>query len=97
MPKSNASDTDATPPTDETRDAKALQREAYGRATSRVRENHRDEFNDYMVEECKARGITWTPPLSAQAKAQRDLDDLIAKNPELESLLRERFAQDVQS
>jgi hypothetical protein len=65
------------------KDDKALKREAYGAATSKLRDKYRDEFNELMAEEARARSIEWSPRLSEVEKAERQIADLLALHPEL--------------
>ncbi len=56
---------------------------AYGLATKRLRQAHLDEFNRYRVEESAKLDYEWTPPASAEAKAAKQLDELLAAHPAL--------------
>lgn len=56
---------------------------AYGKATTRLREAHLDEFNKYRVEESKKLGFEWAPKLTPEKKAEKELDDLLEKYPHL--------------
>jgi len=67
---------------DET-DNKTLIRKAYGAATTRLRDNHRAEFNDLMKKEAENLGVEWSPRPSADERAEQELLDLLAKNPAL--------------
>ena len=70
--------------TDQT-DKASKQRKAYGAATARLREAHRDEFNTFMQEEAKTLGIDWKPKPTDAQKAKAQLDALLAEHPELRS------------
>ncbi len=70
----------------------SLQREAYGAATKRIREDNRDTFNLYMQEEMKARGLDWTPKPTAEQKAEAQLQALLAEHPGLADNLAEVIA-----
>jgi hypothetical protein len=65
------------------RDDKALKREAYGAATSRLRDKYRSEFNTLMQEEASKRNIDWRPRPTEVQKAEQQLNDLLAQFPEL--------------
>lgn len=67
---------------DET-DSKTKIRKAYGAATTRLRDAHRDEFNRLMKAEAEALGVEWSPRLSAEEKAEKDLIALLAQHPTL--------------
>lgn len=64
-------------------DDKALRREAYSKATSRLREENRDKFNALVQEEMSARGIEWKPRPTEVEKAEAQMRDLLAAHPEL--------------
>jgi len=73
---------ETTTPTEQ-KSKDTLQREAYSAATKRVRESHRDEFNTFMVEEMKARGLDWAPKPTAEEKAEAELQRILAEHPGL--------------
>lgn len=60
-----------------------LLRQAYGAATQRLREQHRDDFNKLYAEEAKQRGVEWTPKKSPEEKAREQLEALFAEHPHL--------------
>lgn len=60
-------------------------RAAYGAATKRLREAHRDEFNEYQKEEAKKLGIDWSPKPTAEEKARAQFQELLAQHPGLAS------------
>lgn len=51
----------------------AATRAAYNAATTTLRNNNRDEFNKYMLEETAKRGLEWQPRLSPAEKARQDI------------------------
>lgn len=53
---------------------------AVNAATARLKAAHHDEFETLLVEECAARGITYTPPLTEEEKAHKQILDLISKH-----------------
>lgn len=57
-------------------------------ATTRLLDAHRDEFNKYMTEEAKARGVEWKRKLTPEERAERELEALLAANPGLASRLQ---------
>lgn len=63
-------------------DNKALN-EATRAADKRLREAHPDEWAKYKFEETKARGLDWTPRLTEEQKAEKQIADLLAKFPHL--------------
>lgn len=63
-------------------DAQKL-RKAYGRATTVLRENHREEFNILQQEAAHELGLTWKPKPSEAEKAKADLHALLTEHPEL--------------
>jgi ABC-type branched-subunit amino acid transport system ATPase component len=69
--------------TDTTKTEAALKREAYGAATTRLREQHRDDFNTLLVEENRNRGIDWKPKPTEEQKAAEQFAQLFATYPEL--------------
>lgn len=68
--------------TDPDRD-KAL-RAVYQKATSRLREAHKKEFDTYRAEEAAKAGIELVIRQSPEEKAREDLKKLLAANPALE-------------
>lgn len=64
-------------------DKATLQRKAYGTAQTRLREAHREEFNQFMVEEAKALGLDWRPKPTDEQKAASQLAALLAAHPGL--------------
>lgn len=71
-------------------DRDKLLTQAYGAATARVRDNHRDEFNRFYQEEAEKRGLDWKPKLTAEQKAEQTLLDLLDEFPHLSERLRGR-------
>jgi len=75
--------------TDETEDdRKALLRKAYGTASQRLRENHREEFNDLRSTAAKELGVEWAPRLTAEEKAEAEFDALLDAHPHLRERLQ---------
>lgn len=66
-----------------TESAKDKVRSAYSKATTRLREAHKEEFNTLMAAEAKALGVEWKPRLSAEEKKRAALREAIAADPEL--------------
>lgn len=62
-------------------------RKAYGLATKRLREAHREEFDGLYGAEAKALGHEYTPKPTAEQKAAEELDTILAKFPALKSRL----------
>jgi hypothetical protein len=69
--------------TDTTKTEAALKREAYGAATTRLRERHRDDFNTLLVEENASRGIDWKPKPTEEQKAAEQFAQLLQQYPHL--------------
>jgi hypothetical protein len=69
--------------TDTTKTEAALKREAYGAATTRLREQHRDDFNNFLVEENGKRGISWQPRKTDEEKAAETLKQILIDFPDL--------------
>lgn len=79
-----AADNTAPAPTEaETRGA-ALTK-AYGRATTRLREKHKPEFEQFYVEEAKRLGQVYVPPKTAEQKAREAMEAIAAEYPEVAS------------
>lgn len=53
---------------------------------------HKDEFDDYAEALFAKNGLTFNRRLSEAQKAEKKIQDLIAKHPELETVLRAQFA-----
>lgn len=51
-------------------------------AVARLKAKHHEEFEAILVEECAARGIVYTPPMTEEQKAHKQILDLIAKHGE---------------
>ena len=68
-------------------DRNALLKKGYSNATSRLREENREEFDRLYVEEAKKLGVVYTPKPSAEQKAKQDIEDLLAKFPHLRDQL----------
>jgi hypothetical protein len=68
--------------TDTTKTEATLKREAYGAATTRLREQHRDDFNALLVEENRNRGIDWKPRPTEEQKAAEQFQQLLQQYPE---------------
>ena len=62
-------------------------RQTYDMATQRLRETHRDEFIQYRQEAAAELGIEWEPRLTAEQRAERDFDRLLAEYPHLKDRL----------
>lgn len=58
-------------------------RKAYSNATAQLREAHRTEFDDLYSKAAEALGVTYTPRLTPEQKAEKDLADLLEKFPNL--------------
>lgn len=58
-------------------------RKAYGNATARLRESYREEFDALYAEEAETLGVDYTPRLTPEAKAERDLRALLEEYPHL--------------
>ena len=69
--------------TDTTKTEATLKREAYGAATTRLREQRRDDFNALLVEENASRGIDWKPKPTEEQKAAEQFAQLLAAYPNL--------------
>jgi dsDNA-binding SOS-regulon protein len=83
----------------------SLQNKAYGKAMSRLREEHREEFDALVAEEYEAVGLTFRKRASAEereareaaereAKAKAKLDKLLAEHPELRAHLNGSATQE---
>lgn len=59
--------------------------EARTAALRRLREAHAEEYNTYLGEEMGARGIEWTPRLTDEQKAAKQVADLLSQYPELKA------------
>lgn len=68
--------------TDPEERSKAL-RKAYGNATTRLREEHRDEFDRIYTEEARALGVDYQPKPTAEQKAEAELQVLLQQYPHL--------------
>lgn len=57
--------------------------EARSAAARRLRDAHAEEYNGYLGEEMAARGIEWTPRLTDEQKAAKQVSDLLTQYPGL--------------
>lgn len=64
-----------------------LLRQAYGAATARLREAHRDEFDRYQVEEARSLGVEYKPRMNPEQKAEKQLAELLEQFPHLRDRL----------
>ena len=55
---------------------------------------HKDEFDDYAEQLFSKNGLKFNRRLSEAQKAEKKIEELIAEHPELESVLRAKFAAD---
>lgn len=60
-----------------------LLRQAYGAATARLREGHREEFDQFYAEEAQKRGVDYTPRLTPEQKAEQEFLRLLEQHPHL--------------
>lgn len=73
--------TEGTESADEKRSS--LLRKAYGAATTRLREQYRTEFDALYSQEAEALGVEYTPRLTAEQKAEQQMQALLAEFPHL--------------
>lgn len=71
---------------------KTALRTAYGQATKRLREAHREEFNTLYSEAAKENGVEWSPRPTEEQQAEALFDDLLVKYPQL----RERVSTETE-
>jgi len=71
-------------------DRKTALRQAYGEATTKLREAHRDEFNDLYAAAAKKHGVDWSPRPTEEQQAEALFDDLLTRFP----ALRDRVGQE---
>lgn len=75
---------------DETPDDKSAERgtalrKAYGTANTRLREAHREEFDNLYAEAAAELGVEYTPRLTAEQKAEQEFSALLREYPHLAS------------
>ena len=69
-------------------ESKDPKRAAYSKATSRLREQYKDEFQALVAEEMGKAGVTdWKPRPTAEEKARKQVADLLAQYPEIATSL----------
>lgn len=56
--------------------------DAYSKATTALREAHREEFDGIRQRLLAERGITWSPPPTEAEKAKSQIETLLASLPE---------------
>lgn len=64
-------------------DRDAVLRESYTETTKWLRQRHSEEFNKQRQAWLLGKGVEWTPPPTAEQKAEAELDALLAAHPEL--------------
>jgi hypothetical protein len=74
--------------TDEQKDRQRLLRQAYGAATTRLREQYRDEFDRLYAQEAQALGIEYKPRPTAEQKAAEQMRALLEEYPHLREQLQ---------
>jgi hypothetical protein len=62
---------------------KNLLRRAYGMATTRLREQHRDDFNTLYEEAAKELDVEWHPRKTPEQKAEEQFETLLRDYPQL--------------
>lgn len=62
---------------------KELLRQAYGAATQKLRDAHRDEFNRLYQESAAELGVEWAPRPTAEQRAEAEFDALLEQYPHL--------------
>lgn len=60
-----------------------LLRKTYDVATQRLREQYPEDFIKLRQEAADELGVDWTPRLTAEQRAERDLDELLDEFPHL--------------
>lgn len=72
--------------TETTEDTSTNRSKAYSAATAQLREAHRTEFDNYLVEEMGKFGLTYKPKPTEAQKAEAEIRRLLAAHPELRNL-----------
>lgn len=62
-----------------------LKTAAYGKAVARLKEKYQEDFRALVKEEMAKVGVEWSPRLSDEEKAARDIEAIYAKFPGLKS------------
>jgi hypothetical protein len=65
------------------KDNKALLRRAYGSASQKLRESHRDEFNELYAAEAAELGVEWSPRKTPEQRAEEQFQQLLQEYPSL--------------
>jgi hypothetical protein len=86
--------TEAPVQTDDKDERSKKLRQAYGNATTALREKHRDEFDNLYAESARSLGVDYTPRPSAEQKASQQVKELIAEYPHLRAELLAEFAKE---
>lgn len=71
---------------------KTALRQAYGQATTALRDKYRDEFNGLYQQAAAALGVEWSPRPSEEQQAEAMFDDLLARFPHLRERIEETGA-----
>lgn len=72
--------TEAKQPTDAD-----LRSQAYNTATRLLRDRHRDEFTELVKAEAEKLGVTYTPRLTAEQRAEQKMQALLEEFPNLKA------------
>ena len=62
-------------------------RKAYSLAGTRLREAHREEFNEYQKEAAEELGLEWNPRPSGTDRAKAEIERMLDEQPELAEVL----------
>lgn len=77
--------------TESNREDGAAKRSLRQGAYQRLAQAHRAEFADLMTEMYASAGFTYEPELTEEEKAQRTIDELVAKYPSLAGRVRATY------
>lgn len=70
-------------PTDDGSERGKKLKKAYSNATSRLRQDHRDDFDKLMSEEAQNLGVEYTPRLTPEERAKKELEEILEQFPSL--------------
>jgi hypothetical protein len=78
---------------DQEKRAKGLTK-AYGLATSRLRDENRERFNELYQAAAAEQGIEWSPKLSEEQRAEQEIAALVERFPHLADRFREQVPEE---
>ena len=68
---------------------------AYAKATTKLREEYRDRFNELRSQYAAEQGVQWQPKPTAEQQAEREFRALLEQYPHLVEMVQSAWTADV--